>query len=120
MNSTVSTNLPPKPITLRIIFILNAIMMFLPFVFYYVITTNNITIGGLDPQLMLYTGVAYITSFIPLVFFILKRNITGLKAILLLNILIALPAKAIIGIVVAIISLGLAFFNQKVKDYFGV
>lgn len=36
-----------KPILLRIIFILNALMMILPFVFYYVFTTNDISIGGL-------------------------------------------------------------------------
>ena len=35
-----------KPYQLRIIFILNALMMFLPFIFYYVITTKGIKIRG--------------------------------------------------------------------------
>ena len=106
-----------KPLQLRIIFILNAIMMFLPFVFYFVITRNNITIDGLNPVWMLYTAAGYILSFIALVFFILKKHLIGVRAIILLNILISLPAKAFIGIAVALISLGLSF-TQKVKNYF--
>lgn len=106
-----------KPIPLRIIFILNAIMMVLPFVFYFVITSNNISIGDLDPNLMLYTGMGYIVSFGLLVFFILSRKLWGVQAVIGLNVLIALPAKAYIGILVALISFGLSF-HKKVKAYF--
>lgn len=115
-----NTVLPEKPIPLRIIFILNALMMVLPFIFYYVITTQEIVIGGLNNTYMIYTGIAYILTFISLVFFILKRNVIGARIIFLLNILIAFPAGAYIGILVAIISLSLSFFNAKVKAYFGV
>lgn len=106
-----------KPVPLRIIFILNALMMVLPFVFYAVITQKNIEIGGLNPIWMLYTAAGYIMSFVALVYFIRKRNITGLRVIILLNVLISLPAKALIGIGVAIISIGLTF-TKKVKNYF--
>lgn len=107
-----------KPIPLRIIFLLNALMMILPFVFYYVFTIQNITVGDLDPMYMVYTGLAYILSFGVLVIFLLKRNLWGARVTFILNILIALPAGAYIGIVVAIISLTLSFFNQKVLAYF--
>lgn len=107
-----------KPIPLRVIFILNALMMILPFIFYYVFTTNDIQVGDLDPMYMVYTGLAYIASFAVLVFFILKRNVIGARIIFLLNILIAIPAGAFIGIGVAIISLALSFFNKKVLAYF--
>ena len=117
-NSSVNKPLPTKPIPLRIIFILNALMMILPFVFYYVITSKGIEIGGLDPNYMIYTSVAYIISFAILVYFILNRNIKGLRIIFMVNILIAIPAKAFIGIGVAIISLLISFLNQKVKAYF--
>ena len=106
-----------KPILLRVIFILNALMMVLPFIFYYVFTTRDISIGGLEPIYMVYTGVAYILSFALLVFFILKRNIIGARIMFILNILIALPASAYIGILVAIISMGLSF-TKPVKKYF--
>lgn len=112
------TNRVNKPIPLRIIFFLNALMMVLPFVFYYVFTTKNITVGDLDPIYMIYTGIAYILSFVILVFFLVKRKLWGARVIFILNILIALPAGAYIGIMVALISLALSFFNKKVLDYF--
>ena len=37
-----------KPIPLRVIFILNALMMILPFIFYFVFTAKDIQIGDLD------------------------------------------------------------------------
>lgn len=114
---TATTDLVKKPILLRVIFILNALMMFLPFVFYYVFTTRDISIDGLDPMYMVYTGLAYIVSFALLVFFILKRNIIGARIMFVINVLIALPASAYIGILVAIISMGLSF-TSKVKEYF--
>ena len=107
-----------KPIPLRVIFILNALMMVLPFIFYYVFTTQDVSIDGLDPMYMAYTGLAYIVSFIILVFFLVRRNLLGSRAVFLLNILIALPASAYIGILVAVISLSLSFFNKKVLSYF--
>ncbi len=112
-----SENLVKKPIQLRIIFILNALMMILPFVFYFVITTKDIKIGNLDPMFMIYTGIAYIVSFAILVFFILKRNIMGARAMFIINILIAIPSSAYIGIVVALISMAISF-TTPVKDFF--
>ncbi len=112
-----SATLVKKPILLRVIFILNALMMILPFVFYYVFTTKDISINGLNPTYMLYTGIAYIVSFALLVNFILKRNIMGARIMLVINFLIALPAKAYIGFLVALISMGLSF-TKPVKEYF--
>ena len=106
-----------KPLPLRVIFVLNGIMTFLPFLFYAVITSRNIEIGGLNPIYMVYTGVGYIISFVALVHFILRRNIVGLRMVILINVLIAIPAKAYIGILVAVISAGLTF-APRVKDYF--
>ncbi len=114
---TTTTDKVQKPIQLRIIFILNALMMFLPFVFYYVFTTQDISIDGLDPMMMVYTGIAYIISFIILVPSILKRNIILFRVMFGINVLIAIPAGAYIGIVVAIISVALSF-NKKVKAFF--
>jgi preprotein translocase subunit Sec61beta len=107
-----------KPAPLRVIFILNALMALLPFVFYQVFTSQNIRIGNLDPMWMVYTGIAYAVSFVVLVYFLANRKLLGARTIFLTNILIALPAGAYIGILVAIISLALSFFNQRVLAYF--
>lgn len=115
--TTQTAELPGKPIPLRVIFILNALMMFLPFVFYYVFTTRGISIEGLDPMYMIYTGIAYIVSFGGMVASILTRKIMAIRTIIVLNVLIAIPAGAYIGMVVAAISMGLTF-NKKVKAYF--
>jgi len=113
-----SSNSISKPIPLRIIFILNALMMILPFVFYYVFTTKNISIGDLDPIWMVYTGIAYVVSFIFLAYCLKNRKLLGARIMFIINILIALPASAFIGILVAVISLAIAFFNKKVLAYF--
>jgi len=109
--------LPGKPITLRVIFILNALMSILPFIFYFVVTSQNIELGGIDPQWLLYTGVAYALSFIAMIRFILKRNYVGIRAVIFINLLIALPTKAYLGMVVAVISFALTF-EKRVKAYF--
>ena len=50
MIMTIAQKKMGKPIQLRIIFILNALMMFLPFIFYYVFTTKDISIEGFKPN----------------------------------------------------------------------
>ncbi len=106
-----------KPPVLRVVFILNALMMFLPFIFYYVFTTQNISIEGLDPMYMVYTGIGYILSFAILVYAILSKKIVLLRIVFGINVLIALPAGAYIGILIAIISMILSF-NKKIKLFF--
>lgn len=115
MNLSIGT--PKKPIPLRVVFILNLLMCILPFIFYYVFTTKDISIAGLDPIYMVYTGLAYIASFGLLVASILTKKIWLFRGIFLLNILIALPAGAYIGILFAIISIALSF-NKKALAYF--
>lgn len=107
-----------KPIPLRIIFLLNALMTILPFAFYYVFTTRNISVGTLDPIWMAYKGFTYIISFVVLVYFLINRKLLGARILFGINILIAIPAGAYIGILVALISLALTFFNKKVLVYF--
>ena len=106
-----------KPIKLRIIFILNAIMMILPYVFYYLLTSGKLDVN-LPPEYMLYTAAAYAVTFAALVTSILKKNMILLRLIIVLNIMIALPTKAFIGIGVAIVSMILSL-TKEVKVYFG-
>lgn len=109
-------NKSKKPILLRTIFILNGILIFLPFIFYYLITTNKLNVG-LDPKLILYTAMGYILSFAFMVFFILKRKFMGFRLVFIATFLMSLPSQAYIGILVAIISLALSF-HKKIRAYF--
>jgi len=115
MNTTTTLNKKPAP--LRVIFILNGLMMILPFVFYAVFTINDIKVGDLQNIYMVYTGLAYILSFGILIWTILNKKLMMMRAVFGLNILIAFPAGAFIGMLFAIISFALSF-NKKVKDYF--
>lgn len=106
-----------KPVILRVLFILNAILMFLPFVFYYAFTKEELTSKGLEPIHMIYTGIGYIINFAIMVASILNKRIQIFRGIFLLTILISLPLKAYIGIAFGIISILLSF-NSKIKLYF--
>lgn len=107
-----------KPLALRVIFLLNALMMILPFGFYYVFTTQNISVGDLDPMWMAYTGLAYMLSFAFLVYFLANRKLLGARIIFATNIIIAIPAGAYIGMLIAIISISLSSLNKQVLNYF--
>ena len=107
-----------KPLPVRAIFILNAIMIPLPLVFFTVVTTRNIDLGGLDPVVMLYTAAAYAVSFAALVYCLRARNGVGVRLVVIANVLIALPAKAYIGIGVAVVSMWLSY-RPDARRYFG-
>lgn len=106
-----------KPILLRIIFILNAFKALLAFGFYAVFTIKGISIGGLDPTLILYTAIGYVATFAALVFFILRKSQLGTRIVHLVDVIISLPAGAYIGIVIAVVSFVIGF-HGKVKAYF--
>lgn len=107
-----------KPAPLRAMFIMNAVLMFLPFVFYAVSVSTGRTIAGIPSEQMLYVGAAYIASFALQVFFILRRNLTGLRIMYGVTLLASLPLKAFIGIVVALVATGLSF-HKRVRAWFG-
>lgn len=106
-----------KPTVLRIIFILNAILMLLPFIFYYIITKNQISIQGIHPIWMIYTGIAYTSLFIGIVISIVKKKLKILRVLLLTIILVSFPAKAIIGMLIGGLSILLSF-TRPVQQYF--
>lgn len=114
-----STALSPthKPISLRAIFILNAVKILLAFVFFTIFSVKDITVGSLDRMYILYTAFGYILTFGAMVFFILRKNILAVRVIIGIDLLVSLPIKAIIGIAIALVSFLLSF-NPKVKAYF--
>ena len=120
--STVNTNPGfAKPIKLRIIFILNALKIFLTFGFFVAFKYGGFVLQGLEgdsaASLMLYTMFGYIAAFAAMVFSILRRNILGLRIAIAVDFLISIPAKAFIGFAVALISMALTF-TKPVSEYF--
>lgn len=106
-----------KPITLRAIFILNALKAILAFTLYFVFTNKAGHEPIIDPQIILYTASAYVVLFGFMVRAILTKNLIALRLLLIIDFIVSIPAKAYIGFAVAIISLGLSFTNT-VKRYF--
>jgi len=107
-----------KPIPLRIIFILYALKVLLAFGFYFLFSVKDISIEKeISQSIILYTAFGYVLTFAMLVFFILKRNLMGVRATIVVDFVISLPSKAFIGIVFAIIAMALTF-HKKVRAYF--
>lgn len=106
-----------KPITLRAIFILNALKAILAFTLYFVFTNKAGHEPIIDPQIVLYTASAYVILFAFMVRSILTKNLPALRLLIIIDFIVSIPAKAYIGFAVAIISMGLSFTGM-VRKYF--
>ncbi|WP_170766088.1 hypothetical protein [Ruegeria lacuscaerulensis] len=110
-----------KPVTLRVIFILNALKILLAFGFFTAFQFYGLQVGELvGPQaanLMLYTMLGYMATFACIVISILKRSTIGIRAAIAVDFLVSIPATAVIGFIIAIISMGLTF-TSSVRAYF--
>ena len=107
-----------KPAPLRVVFILNLFKIFLAAGLYFYFTANDIVLGTVGPQIILYTMMAYIVFFLGIIIAITKRNLLALRIILFADLLASLPASAFAGILISVISLILVFFNNRIKAYF--
>lgn len=119
-NSTQSSKLSPagKPITLRLIFISNALMVI--FLIGYSIAS---ALGGVESsiatsKIAIAAGV-YFVSFALMVKSILGKNINRLRTIIAVNFALALLAQFYIAAIIAVASMALSF-HHKVKRFFGV
>ena len=116
-----------KPLTLRAIFILNALKIALSLGLFVAFKYYGLSVGDLNgangATIILYTTIGYVITFATLVVSILKRNILTARLAIVADIFISLPAKALIGIFVALISIALtltgavkAYFNYREND----
>lgn len=110
-----------KPKTLRAIFILNALKILLALGLFIAFKFGGFSAGSLEgdtgASLILYTMFGYMATFAAIVASILKRNMMALRIAIVVDFLISIPAKAVIGFVVAVIGMGLTF-TKPVKAYF--
>lgn len=110
-----------KPPLLRAIFILNALKIFLSIGLLLGFKYFDLKVGSVSGQpavtMIFWTTLGYIASFAAIVTSMLKRSIIGLRAAIIVDFIISIPAKAFIGFAVALISMGLSF-SGPVKAYF--
>ena len=105
-----------KPVSIRIIFILNALKVLLALGFYVAFKDKAEPI--IDPVVILYTAIGYAVMFAAIVFSILKRSAWGLRIAIIIDFIISIPATAIIGFVISAVSFGLTF-RKSAKAYLG-
>ena len=110
-----------KPPLLRVIFILNALKILLTLGFFVAFKFYGFEAGSLKgdsaANLMLLTGLGYVLTFAGIVASILNRNLTGIRAAIVADFLVSIPATAFIGFAIAIVSMALTF-TRTVRAFF--
>ncbi len=110
-----------KPPLLRAIFILNALKIVLAFGLLVGFRFYDLQVGSLSGPsavaMMFWTLLGYLATFTGIVVSILNRSMIGLRAAILIDFLISIPARAFVGLLIAAIGLGLTF-TRSVKAYF--
>lgn len=120
--TTLDTNIGfKKPLLLRAIFILNALKILLALGLLIGFKYFDLEVGSVSGPsavtMIFWTMIGYIVTFAAIVASILKRSIIGLRAVIVVDFLISIPAKAFVGFAIALIGLGLSF-TKPVKGYF--
>lgn len=110
-----------KPVLLRVIFILNALKIVLTLGFFVAFKFFGLAVHGLQgdsaANLMLLALAGYGVVFAAIVASILKRNILGLRLMLLADLALSLYVGAPIGYLTFALSMALSF-TAPVRAYF--
>lgn len=105
-NSTLSSTTPAGIKAIQILTIFKLILALGMFV---VFTIKGITIGSVGPQLILYTWFGYLAMAAGIFYAIRKKHLFGLRAAILLDFIISIPATAVVGFAISAVSFGLTF-----------
>ncbi|OHX64290.1 hypothetical protein [Flammeovirga pacifica] len=106
-----------KPVALRIIMVSFLLKVFIAFGLYYAISSGKLEIPNANPEYILYTAGFYIINLIGMIITALNGKLQLFRAIILFDFMVSIPAKAVIGFVMAVYSFGLTF-HPKLKEYF--
>ncbi|ANQ51999.1 hypothetical protein MY04_4664 [Flammeovirga sp. MY04] len=117
METVTLQNQVKKPIALRIIMVSFLLKVFIAFGLYFAISNGKLDIPNAKPDYILYTAVLYIINLIGMIVSALNGKLQLFRAIIIFDFIISIPAKAVIGFVVAVYSFGLTF-HPKVKEFF--
>lgn len=105
----------PNPTAVTAILVIAGVQVVLAWSFYGVFSFTKPE-SELLPGI-LRTATAYSVIAIPLIAAVFKRHLLLLRACLVLNVLVSLPVKAVIGIVLSLVSFGLTFRTTS-RGYF--
>ncbi len=106
-----------KPGQLRLIFVLYLIKIILAFTAFTIFTIKGKSVNGVGAEIILYTAFGYIASFLALAYFILTKNLKGMRAVIVVDFIISLPSRAYVGLAFAVIAFALSW-HSKVKQFF--
>lgn len=112
-----STLFSAQPNSLKAIQILTVFKLVLALGMFIVFTIKDITIGAVGPQIILYTWFGYLAMAGGIFLAIRKKNLAALRAALIADFAISIPATAVIGFVVSAVSAGLTFL-PSVRNWF--
>lgn len=112
-----AADLSVKPASVKAIPIIIIVRALLALVFYIVFTVKDITVGSVGPQVILYTFLAFCVLAIPIFYFFRKKQLWPLRIAILVDLLAALPATALISVVLSLAAFGLTF-TKSAKAYF--
>ncbi|MBD0402656.1 hypothetical protein [Flammeovirga sp. EKP202] len=105
-----------KPVALRIIMVSFLLKVFIAFGLFYAINTGKLEIPNANPKFILYTAIVYVINLIGLIATALNGKLQIYRAIIIFDFIVSIPAKAIIGFIVAGYSFALSF-HPKVKAF---
>ncbi|KXX72416.1 hypothetical protein [Flammeovirga sp. SJP92] len=105
-----------KPVALRIIMVSFLLKVFIAFGLYFAISTGKLEIPNANPQYILYTAFIYVVNLIGLIATALNGKLQLYRAIIVFDFIVSIPAKAMIGFIVAGYSFALSF-HPKVKEF---
>jgi len=118
--STIQSNAPElslKPTSVKALPIIIIVKALLALVFFIVFTVQDITVGSVGPQIILYTFLAFCVLAIPIFYFYRKKQLMPLRIAIVVDLLAALPATAFISIVLSLLAFGLTF-TRSARSYF--
>ncbi|NLR94599.1 hypothetical protein [Flammeovirga agarivorans] len=117
MDTVTLQTAPQKPIALRVIMVSFLLKVFIAFGLYYAVSSGKLEIPNANPDYILYTAGIYIVNLVCMIASALNGKLKLFRAIILFDFIASIPAKAIIGFIMATYSFGLTF-HPKVKEFF--
>ncbi|MEO0895224.1 MAG: hypothetical protein AAFY71_02315 [Bacteroidota bacterium] len=116
--ANISNNLSAekRPASVRTILILAFAKILISSIFFIVFTIKGISLGSVGPQIILYTTLGYAAMAVIIYLLVKRKRLWELRAALLVDFAVSLPATAIIGLVFSSISLILTF-TKGARNY---
>ncbi len=106
-----------KPTATKLISILIIVKLVIASIFIFVLASGT-SIGGSDASRQIaITFVCYVVLAVPILYFNAKKKLKALRLCLVIDFLVSLPGRAVIGLIIS----GFLFFitfRKSVKSYF--